>query len=320
MTQPSLNVLVLGGSGTAGRGAVRGLLRAGHRVTCFLREGATPEPGANARFGDPTDPESLARDGFATDGFDAVVSCLASRSGTPNDAWAIDCQAQSNALKASLGAGVGHFVLLSAICVQKPYLAFQQAKLAFEAELRAADLTHSIVRPTAFFKSLSGQIGRVRDGKPFLVFGDGTLTRCTPISDDDLGDFIALCLTDPAKHNQVLPVGGPGPALSPNDIAEQLFDAAGQPPNIRRVPLWFMRGIVSATKLAGLVSPRLADKAALAQIGYYYATESMLVWDEGQGAYSEDATPQYGRDRLSDHFAKVLADDIAVDLREHAVF
>ena len=38
-----------------------------------------------------------------------------------------------NALAAAQQAGVGHFVLLSAICVQKPLLAFQRAKLAFEA-------------------------------------------------------------------------------------------------------------------------------------------------------------------------------------------
>jgi divinyl chlorophyllide a 8-vinyl-reductase len=61
------------------------------------------------------------------------------------------------------------------------------------------------VRPTAFFKSLSGQIARVRAGKPFLLFGDGTLTACKPISDDDLGRFIAACLTDPEKANRVLP-------------------------------------------------------------------------------------------------------------------
>ena len=36
------------------------------------------------------------------------------------------------ALAAAAEAGVAHFVLLSAICVQKPLLAFQHAKLAFE--------------------------------------------------------------------------------------------------------------------------------------------------------------------------------------------
>ena len=56
--------------------------------------------------------------------FDAVVSCLASRTGAPRDAWAIDHQAQLHGLAAAQAAGASHFVLLSAICVQKPLLAF----------------------------------------------------------------------------------------------------------------------------------------------------------------------------------------------------
>ena len=80
-------------------------------------------------------------------------------------------------------------------------LEFQRAKLAFEAEPLASGLTYSIVRPTAFFESLSDQFDRVRAGKPFLVFGDGTLTACKPISDRDLGGFIASCVGNPARAN-----------------------------------------------------------------------------------------------------------------------
>lgn len=35
--------------------------------------------------------------------------------------------------------GAQHFVLLSAICVQKPLLEFQKAKLKFESELQVGD-------------------------------------------------------------------------------------------------------------------------------------------------------------------------------------
>ena len=135
---------------------------------------------------------------------------MASRTGAPRDAWAVDHQAHVDVLAAAREAGVGQFVLLSAICVQKPLLAFQHAKLAFEAALIESGLTYSIVRPTAFFKSLSGQVARVKRGKPFLVFGDGTLTACKPISDGDLADYLADCLTDDRRWNRVLPIGGPG--------------------------------------------------------------------------------------------------------------
>jgi uncharacterized protein YbjT (DUF2867 family) len=52
------------------------------------------------------------------------------------DSWDIDYQATLNALEAARGAGAKHFVLLSAICVQKPLLEFQKAKLKFEAALQ----------------------------------------------------------------------------------------------------------------------------------------------------------------------------------------
>ena len=90
-----------------------------------------------------------------------------------------------NALPPARKSGAEQMVLLSAICVQKPRLAFQRAKLAFEKALLASGLIYSIVRPTAYFKSLPGQIGRLRQGKPFLVFGGGGLAACKPISDAD---------------------------------------------------------------------------------------------------------------------------------------
>src|SRR5450759_3480239 len=123
--------------------------RRGYDVVCFVRARSKPADvgglleGATVRVVDPTDPASLSRDGFAGERFDAVVSCMASRTGAPKDAWAIDHRAQLNVLNAARAAGVGHFVLLSAICVQKPRLAFQQAKLAFEAALVDSGLRYS---------------------------------------------------------------------------------------------------------------------------------------------------------------------------------
>jgi divinyl chlorophyllide a 8-vinyl-reductase len=113
--------------------------------------------------------------------------------------------------------------LLSAIRVQKPLQALQYAKLAFEAKVMTSGLTYLIVRPTAFFKSLSDHIDWLRSGKPFLLFGDGTLTACTPISDDDLGAFIANFLTDAAKQNAVLPIGTRGGEITLKEQVRRYF-------------------------------------------------------------------------------------------------
>ncbi len=312
------SVLLLGATGTAGRGAATGLIGAGHRVTALVRATADttslPE-GLRVVTGDPLRlmPEDV-------EGHDALVICLASRTGLPADAWTVDHDATVTAIDAAKAAGVRHVVLLSAICVQRPRLAFQRAKLAAEAHLIASGLDWSIVRPTAFFKSLSGQIARVQAGRPYLLFGDGRLTSCTPISDRDLGRFIARCLSDADKRNAILPIGGPGPALTPVQMAEELFRLTGRPPRYRRVPVALMDAIIAGLSLAGRVSSSALDRAEFARIGRYYATESMLLWDDEARRYSRESTPSFGNDTLFDHYRDVIEGRAGVVLGAHAAF
>jgi divinyl chlorophyllide a 8-vinyl-reductase len=325
--EPSANrrrVFVLGATGSVGGATVRALLARGDDVVCLVRPRSDRTPtmfeGATVRFGEATDPASLARDGFCGERFDALVSCMASRTGAPKDAWAVDYRANTHALNAAKAAGVARFVLLSAICVQKPRLAFQQAKLAFERELMDSGLDYAIVRPTAYFKSLCGQLERVRAGKPYLLFGDGKQTACKPISDADLGAYLAACIDDPVLKSRVLPIGGPGPAITPREQGEKLFALTGREPRFMHVPFAVMDAIIWTLSGLGVFYPPLSDKAELARIGRYYATESMLVLDPATGRYDADATPATGKDTLFDHYASLVASGAAVERSDHSVF
>ena len=326
-------VLVVGATGYIGKHVVRELVRRGHRVICLARKsagvagaeaaGATRQAldGAEVRFADVTDQASLLRDGLRGEAFDVVVSCLATRTGGVQDAWRIEHQANLNVLAAGKDAGAAHFILLSAICVQKPLLAFQHAKLAFERALVESGLVYSIVRPTAFFKSLAGQVAGVKRGKPFMVFGTGELTACKPISEGDLARFICDCLTEPAQQNAILPVGGPGPAITPKQQGALLCELCASKPRYRHIPIGLMDAIIFVLSMLGRLFPGLRDKAELARIGRYYATESMLVLDEAKGTYDADATPSYGSDTLRDFYARVLKEGLAgQELGDHAIF
>ena len=330
-TSGTKRILMLGGTGTIGRATVAELVKRGHQVVCIARPKAgsggklTQDKttnllkGAEVCFGDVQDSEFLAEKVFGKYQFDAVVSCMASRTGEPKDAWAIDHQAHVNVLSAAKEHGVKQMVLLSAICVQKPLLVFQNAKLAFEKALIESGLTYSVVRPTAFFKSLSGQVERVKNGKSFLLFGDGTTTACKPISDADLAIYLANCLEDTSLQNKILPIGGPGPALTARQQGECLFKILGREPKFTSLPLSIMTGSVALMDALSKVIPPIAPKAELARIGLYYATESMLVLNSETGLYDADATPETGTDTLFDYFKALIdgtetADKVDYDL------
>lgn len=287
-------IVVAGASGTIGSSVAAALKSDGHSVLCLSRD-------------DFADASQLAQAVTAARP-DTVISCIASRSGAPKDAEAVDFDANLALLKATESAGADHFILLSAICVQRPRLAFQHAKIAFERALKASQLDHTIIRPTAFFKSLSGQVGRVANGGKFFLFGDGELTRCKPISDGDLARFIADSVTDPARRNQVLPIGGPGPAISLREQGEMLFDLLGESPRFRSISPRMFTAAARVLTLGAPLSNWFAEKAEYARIAHYYATESMLVFDPVTGRYDADATPEFGSDTLREHYARMIAE------------
>lgn len=327
-----MRVVLFGATGTIGRATAKALISRGHEVICPIRARAgfdghlTAEKtrallsGAELHVGDVTSLLGRQRDVLQGRPIEAIVSCLASRTGTPEDAWTVDYQMNAEILKVAQSLGVQHFVLLSALCVQKPLLSFQQAKLAFENALANAGIRYSIVRPTAFFKSLSGQVQRLQRGKPYLLFGDGCLTACKPISDHDLAHFITDCLTDTSKHNRILPIGGPGAAITPLEQGNYLFQRMGKKPHFRHVPTALLDTIIHALSAGAHLFPSLKKKAELARIGRYYATESMLVWNPASLQYDADATPSYGAQTLFDHYDQLLAGKEQVELGDHSVF
>ena len=95
-----MRVLLFGATGTIGQATCKALLHAGHEVFCFVRQPPQTQThellaGAQLRFGDVHSSESIKRAGLKGENFDAIVSCMASRTGAPKDAWAIDYKAHS---------------------------------------------------------------------------------------------------------------------------------------------------------------------------------------------------------------------------------
>lgn len=309
-----VHVVVFGATGYIGRVVVSEFCRQGYSVTAFARRrsgvgGRQDEAGVEADlsparvvFGDVCDRPSInAAFGSSDDAKYAstvAVSCLASRTGGVADSARIDYEATLNALEEARAAGVRHFVLLSAVCVQRPTLAFQREKLRFEAALQnAADddenFSYAIVRPTAFFKSLAAQVESVKKGWPYVMFGKGDLAKCNALSERDLARFIVECAKDERKRNQILPVGGPGEPVTPKEQAEMLFDIVQRKPKYWSLPIGIMDGAIGVLDSLANVFPGFVDPAEFGRIGKYYASEDMVA-------------PSYGTDTLQEFFESAV--------------
>merc|ERR1712048_157928 len=83
-------------------------------------------------------------------------------------------------------------------------------------------------------------------GAPFVMFGDGQLASCKPISEKELSEYMANCIDDVELQNKVLPIGGPGPALTPLEQGTMLFKLLGKEPKFVKPPIGIMDGVISA--------------------------------------------------------------------------
>jgi len=313
--------VVAGATGYIGKSTVRESVRQGYKTVALVRDKKKVESdegkllygtffqGAEIVECDVCDAKKLTETlkGISSENngkIEAIISCLASRSGIKKDAYAIDYQATLNCLEAGRDPSVNarHFVLLSAFCVKNPWLQFQQAKLKFEAALTAQkDMTYSIVRPTAFFKSVSGQLEVIQGGAPFVMFGDGEVTRCNPISEADLATYLIDCIADKSRLNKIINLGGPDEPLTMKKQGEMLFEAIGKEPNFFYAPLWLFDVIIDSLQWVAdtFKSEKFENAAELGRIGKYYAVEDMLTTDPNE---------KFGTMTLQEHYDKIAVE------------
>mmetsp|Transcript_20962 Transcript_20962/g.37591 ORF Transcript_20962/g.37591 Transcript_20962/m.37591 type:complete len:397 (-) Transcript_20962:201-1391(-) len=311
--------VVAGASGYIGKSVVRESVRQGYKTVALVRDKSKVESaegkllygtyfeGAEVVECDVCDEEKLTEtfkeiSSRGSGNIDAVISCLASRSGIKKDAYAIDYQATLNCLESGRVTNARHFVLLSAYCVKNPWLQFQQAKLKFEAALEAQnDMTYSMVRPTAFFKSVSGQLEVIQQGAPFVMFGDGEVTRCNPISEADLATYLIDSITDKSRLNKIINLGGPDEPLTMKKQGEMLYKAVGKEPNFFYAPLGLFDIIIDSLQWVAdtFNSEKFENAAETGRIGKYYAVEDMLTTEPDE---------KFGTMTLQEHYNKIAVE------------
>jgi len=157
------------------------------------------------------------------------------------------------------------------------------------------------VRPTAFFKSVSGQVEVVDGGGPFVYFdlgGDRTAT-CNPIGEPDLAAALLDQIADDAHKNAYWNLGGPDEGMAMRAQGALIHDVLQKEgePKLLGVPIGLFDVIIGGLQWTADTFSKLGDKlddaAELGRIGKYYAVEDMLTTDPAE---------KYGRTTLREHY------------------
>ena len=255
-------ILVTGGTGFVGGHVVRALRADRRDVRCLVRDRARGERletlGSTIAQGDVTRPESLKE---AVAGCDTVVHLVAIRQGRPEEFERIMIDGTRNVLAAAREAGVGRFVLMSALgttAETKDLVPYFHAKWEMEHDVKAAGIPYVVFRPSFIFAKDGGilttflKLARIAPVTP--IIGSGT-QRIQPIWADDMGAYFARAVDLEAATDRTFEVGGPD-AVSWNEFWARLKRLRGMRRPSIHVPVGLM-------KVNALVTERLPGNIPL---------------------------------------------------------
>jgi uncharacterized protein YbjT (DUF2867 family) len=277
-----VTVLVTGGTGFIGPHVVHALRARDVPVRALVRDRRRASRleawGVELVVGDLADPTVLRA---ACTGAEAVVHLVAIIKGSHADFERVMDRGTRNLVAAAEGAGVGRFVLASALGLDErskdavPYFA---AKWAMEAAVKASSLRYVIFRPSFVFGSDGGVLRTfvrlVRFAPVTPIVGDGT-QRLQPIWIDDVAEYYARALALPAATGRTFELGGPE-AVSWNDFWTRLKRIAGSRRPSVHVPVGLLRAQAALTeRLPG--APVTRDQLTMLELGDNVVTDPSAV-------------------------------------------
>ena len=242
-----MKVLVTGGTGFVGTKVVHALRARGHDVRALVRRPERAKTlqawGCELAPGDVTDAGSLRS---ASEGCDAAVHLVSIITGKPEDFDRVMTRGTQDLLAAAKDAGIGRFVLMSALGVSeqtRTLTPYYGAKWEMEAAVHESGLEHVIFRPSFVFGSDGGVlplfVRQVRWSPVTPVLGDGK-SRIQPIWVDDVAAFFAKSIDLPAAANRTFELGGPD-QVTWNELYEHIAKVLGKKRLRLNVPIPLVR-------------------------------------------------------------------------------
>jgi divinyl chlorophyllide a 8-vinyl-reductase len=274
----STTVLIIGATGYIGNAVVAEAVQQGYDVITVTRSLKNDGrlDGTEVVVADVTNPASVAK-AFSRK-IDVVISCLGCHSGLARDFDEIDYKATLSILNMAKEKGAEKFILLSAICVRKPELPLQLAKLKMEDELIRSGLDYTIVRPTAYFWVFEAQTRMIEKGRPGFLIGSGDQACHNPIAKEDLAEFMVDSITNTERKNRVFIIGGPevpDNIITYKESLEMVFESLGKEPRLVSIPGWVLTALIRLTWFIGLFFRKIGVFSEFLKIVYYYLVNDM---------------------------------------------
>jgi NADH dehydrogenase len=248
-------ILVTGATGFVGPKIVHALRAAEKDVRCLVR---SPERarsleawGCELVQGDVTDTASLRR---AVEGVETVVHLVAIITGKREDFERIMEQGTRDLVAAAREAGVGRFVLMSALGTRedtKDLVPYYHAKWEMEQAVQGSGLDHVIFRPSFVFGREGGVlplfIRQVRWSPVTPIVGGGD-TRLQPIWVEDVASYFTAGVDAPEAVNQTFELGGPD-VVTWNELFARIQRVLGKRRPTVHLPFAFMRAGAAVAEL-----------------------------------------------------------------------
>jgi uncharacterized protein YbjT (DUF2867 family) len=255
-----MKVLVTGGTGVVGVGAVTALVRHGHDVRLVSRH-AEHDVGrwtdaVEAWVGDVADPESIRG---SADGCDAVLHLVAVVDESPPDATfdRVNVRGTRNIVREAERAGVPKLVFVSSLGCARGSSAYHQSKRAGEKIVRGFDGDWIIVRPGSVYGPGDEQISlllkmiRALPAIPVLGGGEDTFQ---PIWHEDLAEALARAVERADLAREELDIAGLE-ITSQNDLIDRLSQITGRHPVRVPLPDFLAKAGVRALGVVGIDVP-----------------------------------------------------------------
>ncbi len=206
----SMQVLVVGGTGTLGRQIAKASIDAGHQVRCMVRNprkaAFLQEWGCELVQGDLLDPESIE---YSLEGISAVIDAATSRPDDPKSVYETDWKGKLNLYRACDRLNVKRVLFLSLLAADKHRnVPLMDIKYCTERLLEDSTLDYTIFQCVAFMQGLISQIAI-----PVLenqnVWVSENPAEIAYMNTQDIARIVVTSLERPQTIRKSFPIVGP---------------------------------------------------------------------------------------------------------------